>query len=189
MNEEKIFPENSEQKIEKEEKQGYQPNFVTLDTESVNLEENKNNIEQEPVEETKEIVNSGEPNFILQTAPIKEPEVQQPIHSVTYSNQGNQEYQFWTEKAGNNTSQNQKNTNFENQMGTQTFMAPPKKEKKEHKILKGLVKAAAVGLVAGIGFCGVVFAADKLGIVNHQGTHIGGGSASSLIIKSKHQVI
>lgn len=153
MNEEKIFPENSEQEIEMEKEQSYQPNFVMPDAEPINLEENKNNIEQ----------------------------VQQPNHPVAYSNQGNQGYQFWTEKAGDNIYQNQQNTNFENQTGTQTFMEPPKKEKKEHKLLKGLVKAAAVGLVAGIGFCGVVFAADKLGIVNHQGNRIGGGSASSLM--------
>lgn len=152
MNEEKIFPENSEQKIEKEEVQNYQPNFVMSDTESSNLEENKNNIEK----------------------------VQQPIQPVAYSNQSNQGYQFWTENAGDNIYQNQQNTNFENQMGTQTFMTSPKKEEKEHKILKGLIKAAAVGLVAGIGFCGVVFAADKLGIVKHQGTHIGGSTNSLL---------
>lgn len=181
MNEEKIFPENSEQEIEQEEKQSYQPNFVMSDTDPVNFEENKNNIEQEPVEETKEVLNAGEPNFVLQTAPVKESETQQPIQPVAYSNQSNQGYQFWTEKAGDNTYQNQKNTNFENQMGIKNFTAPPKNEKKEHKLLKGLVKAAAVGLVAGIGFCGVVFAADKLGIVNHQGTHIGGGGASSLM--------
>ncbi|MCI8407662.1 MAG: serine protease [Lachnospiraceae bacterium] len=181
MNEEKIFPENSEQEIEKEELQSYQPNFVMSDTESSNLEENKNNMEKESAEVTKEDVNPEEPNFILQTASVKESETQQPIQPVTYSNQSNQGYQFWTEKAGDNIYQNQQNTNFENPMGTQTFMAPPKKERKEHKLLKGLVKAAAVGLVAGIGFCAVVFASDKLGIVNHQGTHIGRGSSSSLL--------
>lgn len=179
MNEEKVFPENREQ--ETEESRSYQPNFVMADAESIDLDEVKNNIEEQSTEEIREVVNSQEPNFILQPTPVKEPEVQQPSQPVAYSNQSNQGYQFWAEKAGNNNYQNQQYTNFENQMGTQTFQAPPQKEKKDHKFLKSLAKAAAVGFTVGIGFCAVLFVSNKFGIVNHANTKIGEGSTNSLL--------
>lgn len=122
-----------------------------------------------------------QPNFVLQPALEEEPEVQQPVQPVTYSNQNNQGYNFWVEKAGGNMYQNQQSADFENQMGAQPYMVePPKKKNKEYKFLKSLGKAVAVGLVAGIGFCAVIFAADKLGIVSHEKQQIGGGSANSL---------
>ena len=182
MNEENLFPEDKEQNIEKEDNQKFQPNFIMPGMEQVDSADTMNDIEEQSLaaEVTKEIVESGNPNFILQAAPVEESETQQPIQPVSYSNQSNQGYRLWTEKSGDNIYQSQQNANFENQMGTQSFVVPPKKEKKEHKVLKSLGKAAAIGLVAGIGFCVVIFAADKLGIVSHERQQIGGSSVNSL---------
>lgn len=182
MNEEKIFPENREQEMNKEEEQISQPNFIIPDMEQTDFEDIRKEGNEEAVltEDTNEVVESVNPNFVLQSAPIEEAKAQQPVQPVSYSNQSNQGYKFWTEKAGGNLYQSQQNGNFEQQMGAQTFMAPPKKEKKEHKFLKSLGKAAAVGLVAGIGFCVVLFAADKLGIVSHKGQQIGGSGINTL---------
>lgn len=182
MNEEKIFPENGEQEMDKEEQQVSQPNFIMPDIEPNDFVDTEKKENEEPIltEDTNEAEESGNPNFVLQSAPMEETKVQQPVQPVSYSNQSNQGYNFWTEKAGGNLYQSQQNGNFENQMGAQTFMAPPKKEKKEHKFLKSLGKAAAVGLAAGIGFCVVLFAADKLGIVSHKGQQIGGSGVNTL---------
>ena len=182
MNEEELFPEDKEQEIEnvenrenfeeteKETSQDYQPNFVMSGMEQNDLVEKKSDMENQIENNTQ----------------------MQPVQNVSYSNQSHQGYHFWNEKAGGNVYQNQQNPNYGNWSDSSSFiptMEPPK-EKKDYKFLKSLGKAVAVGLVAGLGFCGVLFAADKLGIVSHEGKSLGGNvnSLSATVVSSENTV-
>lgn len=99
-------------------------------------------------------------------------------------NENVNQYHFWKQQSGgfqqeNPNFYNGQNFTFQNGIG-QTVTEPPKKERKEHPFLKKLGKGLAVGLVAGVGFCIVVFGANKLGIVEDTVTESNNGSSNSL---------
>lgn len=174
---EELFSDFKEQEMEKEEVQSFEPNFV--------MSEVSSEVVPEVTQETFETVQQPFPQeevSVVQPSPtqVKTKVVPQPEQPVAYSNQNHQGYNFWAEQSGGSAFRSQPNNNFTNPIGTQGINEPPKKTKKEHKFLKAVGKAAAVGLVAGIGFCAVLFAADKLGLVSHEEQRIGGTSISSL---------
>lgn len=113
---------------------------------------------------------------------VKE-ETQQSVggYSMNGHSAGTQ-YNFWQSKANpGQQGMPSMNHNYENPYGgpymqNPNMVYPPKKEKKkrDYKVLKWIGKAAAVGVVAGIGFCIVVFGATKLGLIqigNKAGTN------------------
>lgn len=80
-------------------------------------------------------------------------------YSVTAQPQMGTPYNFWQQQSGGyQQTYQQAYTNME--------MTPPPKKKRDHKMVKNVAKAAAVGVAAAVGFCGVVFGANKLGIVS-----------------------
>lgn len=141
-----------------------------------------NHVEQTIVPE-KAIVNQVEPktvpeevvvNHIEQTS-VSERQVvvnQEQSQPMMFNNQNNLGYSFWAEQSGNSINQSHGNNNSEqgNNMNLNhqnNFGMPNNSTKeKEPSFLKSIGKAVAVGLVAGVGFCGVLFASDKLGILD-----------------------
>ena len=113
----------------------------------------------------------------------------------TGGNQGNgysqTQYDFWKKQVESQQQTDYSNANASNQayqssgygnqanpyMQMNNENTPPRypKQKKEHKHLKKFGKAALVGIVAGAGFCGVVFGANKLGLVD---TGLAGGTGN-----------
>lgn len=95
----------------------------------------------------------------------------QPCNN-TYSNADlngyTNQYQFWQTQNGNceKSWDNGASQSVFQQAGTVPYQNTKEKGKgKEHPILKKVGVAALMGLVAGLGFCGVVYGANRLGIV------------------------
>ena len=98
-------------------------------------------------------------------------------YSVTAQPQMGNSYNFWQQQSGGygNTYQQTQ------QAYTNMAMTPPPKKKRDYKIVKNVAKAAAVG------FCGVVFGANKLGIVSSDSaveTASHGGSIKATVVTS-----
>lgn len=104
-------------------------------------------------------------------------------YSVTAQPQMGNSYNFWQQQSGGygNTYQQTQ------QAYTNMAMTPPPKKKRDYKIVKNVAKAAAVGVAAAVGFCGVVFGANKLGIVSSDSaveTASHGGSIKATVVTS-----
>lgn len=109
-------------------------------------------------------------------------------YSMHNQNMGGQ-YNFWQNQSGGgaqngNPQMNYQYTNQTNAYGNpygsnmQGRKGKDRKPKKEHKMLKKAGTAALVGIVAGAAFCGVVFGANKLGIVKVPATTESGKNGS-----------
>lgn len=94
--------------------------------------------------------------------PNAEQNIQQG-YSVTAQPQMGTPYNFWQQQSGGYQQTYQQ---AYQQAYTNMEMTPPPKKKRDHKMVKNVAKAAAVGVAAAVGFCGVVFGANKLGIVS-----------------------
>lgn len=104
-------------------------------------------------------------------------------YSVTAQPQMGSSYNFWQQQSGG-----YENTYQQTQQAyTNMAMTPPPKKKRDYKIVKNVAKAAAVGVAAAVGFCGVVFGANKLGIVSSDSvveTASNGGSIKATVVTS-----
>lgn len=139
-----------------------------MNEENKDLEQNEYSQNQTEITETKE---DKVPSASFETTddplqsvsqgnenPNAEQNIQQG-YSVTAQPQMGTPYNFWQQQSGGyQQTYQQAYTNME--------MTPPPKKKRDHKMVKNVAKAAAVGVAAAVGFCGVVFGANKLGIVS-----------------------
>lgn len=98
-------------------------------------------------------------------------------YSVTAQPQMGAAYNFWQQQSGEYGNAYQQTQ----QAYTNMAMTPPLKEKKEYKLVKNVAKAAALGVVAAVGFCAVVFGANKLGIVSSDDTALKNGNYGKTI--------
>lgn len=116
--------------------------------------ENENSV-QETVQQT------GENGFVMSVQPQPQNEKQNQNN-----NPNNNQYNFWQQQSGGMGQQQYGYNNANYFTNQQQQPTPPQKKKKEYKLLKNVGKAALVGIVAGVGFCGVVLGSNKLGIID-----------------------
>ena len=112
--------------------------------------ENENSV-QETVQQT------GENGFVMSVQPQPQNEKQNQNN-----NPNNNQYNFWQQQSGGMGQQQYGYNNANYFTNQQQQPTPPQKKKKEYKLLK------KVGIVAGVGFCGVVLGSNKLGIIDKQ---------------------
>ena len=86
-------------------------------------------------------------------------------YSVTGNNTNQNQYKFWQQQTGGQSSSQY----FSNASQVPPVQEKPEK-KREYKLFKKIGTGILVGLAAGVGFCVIVYGANKLGIVNHTTT-------------------
>lgn len=118
--------------------------------------ENENSV-QETVQQT------GENGFVMSVQPQPQNEKQNQNN-----NPNNNQYNFWQQQSGGMGQQQYGYNNANYFTNQQQQPTPPQKKKREYKLLKNVGKAALVGIVAGVGFCGVVLGSNKFGIIDKQ---------------------
>lgn len=180
MSEEKDWNINSDEQAVDNSGSDAQPNFILQGT-----QETQKSTDEELSQQNNEVSDTQgtQPNFVMMETSGQETPINDSAVAPIQNDVGNQ-YNFWRQQSGDFQQSgpnfyNGQNFTFPNGAG-QPMSEPVTKEKKEYPFLKKIGKGLAVGVVAGVGFCMVVFAANKLGIVENTVAEKSAGSTNSI---------
>ena len=186
MNEEKDLLINNGEFIGAGNENSNQQNFI-LGENQPTVDNNGNQYSMGNMEYTQgQKVENTVTNNMASTQVNENPDSMPVFNPMQYS-QPKQSYSFWSEQAGGTAYQQ---GYYFNQAQNNMPIAP--KKKSEYKLLKSIGKGALVGLVAAVGFCAVVYGANKMGVLGEKTVSYssvsGGSTIAPTVVSSENNI-